>query len=120
LVDLLLGHELIDVDRALALDCDSFKLLGIKLDVVAFANLIALDNVCRIDLISGLRIDLAVLDAMPCILIELMEADLLAFRCGRKQRNRTGNERQLEVAFPVRTRELSPNLGDGRDQAAAA
>jgi hypothetical protein len=34
--------------------------------------------------IPGFRVDLAVLDAVPSLLVELMEADLLAFRGGRK------------------------------------
>jgi hypothetical protein len=39
-------HELVDVDRALALDRDSFELLGIKLDVVALPYLVSLDDIC--------------------------------------------------------------------------
>src|ERR1700722_11876131 len=88
-VDLVLGHKLVDVYRALALDCDSLKLLGIKLDIVALADLIALDDICRIHFIGRFGIDLAVLDTMASLLVELMEADLLAFRCGRKQSNWT-------------------------------
>jgi hypothetical protein len=77
-VDLVLGHELVDVDRALALDRDSFELLGIKLDIFTLSDLIALDDICRIHLIGRFGIDLAVLDTVAGFLIELMEADLLA------------------------------------------
>jgi hypothetical protein len=88
-VYLVLGHELVDVDRPLALDRDSFKLLGIEFDIVALADLVALDDICRIHFIGRFGIDLAILDAVAGFLIELMEADLLAFRCGRKESNWT-------------------------------
>ena len=38
LVNLVLRHELVDVDDPLALDGDSVKLLGIELDVLALAG----------------------------------------------------------------------------------
>src|ERR1700738_275219 len=78
-VDLVLGHELVDVDRALALDRDSFELLGIKLDIFTLSDLIALDDICRIHLIGRFGIYITVLDAMASLLIELVKADLLAF-----------------------------------------
>src|ERR1700730_10537510 len=78
-VDLLPRHELVDVDRALALDLDSFELLGIKLDILALADFVALDDICGIDLVAAFRIDLTVLDAIASLLIELVEADLLTF-----------------------------------------
>src|ERR1700730_16444892 len=88
-VDLVLGHELVDVDRALALDRDSFELLGIKLNIVALANFIALNDICRIHLIGRFGIDLTVLDTVAGFLVELMEADLLALGGDRKQSNWT-------------------------------
>ena len=62
-VNLVLGHELVDVDRALALDRDSFEFLGIKFDVIALADLVPLDDIRRIDFVAGFSINLAVLDA---------------------------------------------------------
>src|ERR1700730_9060142 len=88
-VDLVLGHELVDVDRALALDRDSFELLGIKLDIFTLSDLIALDDICRIHFIRRFCIHLAVLDTVASFLVELMEADLLALGGGWKQSNRT-------------------------------
>ena len=88
-IDLVLGHELVDVYRALAFDRDGFEFLGIKFDIVALADFVALDDICGIDLVAAFRIDLTVLDAIASFLIELMEADLLALRRGRKQSNRT-------------------------------
>jgi hypothetical protein len=54
-VDFVLGHELVNVDCALALDCDSFELLGVQFDVLPLTNLVALDDVCGIDFIPGAR-----------------------------------------------------------------
>jgi hypothetical protein len=52
--------------------------------IYALAYLVARDDVCGIDLIAGIRIGLAVLDAMANFLVELMEADPLAFRGSRE------------------------------------
>jgi hypothetical protein len=78
--------------------------LGLELDVVAFGDLVALDDVACIYLLAGLRIDLAILDAMAGALVDLMEADLLALGGGREERDRTRDERELEVTLPVRAR----------------
>jgi hypothetical protein len=40
------------VDRALALNRDGFELLGIKFDIVALADFVALDDICRIDFVA--------------------------------------------------------------------
>src|SRR3954469_25558942 len=74
---LVLGDKFIDVDHALTLDRDCFQLFGIKLDIFALADLVALNNVSRLDFISALGIDLAVLDRVAGVLIELVETDLL-------------------------------------------
>src|SRR5205814_4354382 len=63
-----------------------------------------LDDVVRFDLAPGLGVDLLVLDPIAGLLVQLVEADLFAFRGGWKQRDRTRDKRQLEVTFPVRTR----------------
>src|SRR5262249_16565401 len=103
-VDLFFRHELVDFDRALALDGDCLKLLGVELDICAFADLVALDDLLRIDFLAGLCIDLAILDAVSGILVDLMKADFLALRCGWEQGNRTRHKRQFEIALPIRTR----------------
>src|SRR5208337_2032089 len=72
-VYLLLGHELVDIDHALALDRHGFELFGVKLDILALADLVALDDVGGLNLVPALGIDLAVLDAVAGVLIELME-----------------------------------------------
>ena len=57
-----------------------------------------------LDLAPGLGVDLLVPDAIAGLLVELMEADLLPLGGRRKQRDRTGDEREFQVAFPVRAR----------------
>ena len=53
LVDLLFGHELVDVDGVRALELDGFQLLGLDLDVLALGDLVAapllvlVDGACR-------------------------------------------------------------------------
>src|SRR5262249_15767786 len=46
LVDFFLGHELVDLDCALALAAHCLKLFGLDLDVLAFADLVAFDDFC--------------------------------------------------------------------------
>jgi hypothetical protein len=41
----LLRHKLVDFDCALALDGDCLKLFGLDLDVLSFADFVALDDV---------------------------------------------------------------------------
>jgi hypothetical protein len=79
LVDLLLRHELVDLNRPPALYGDCLKLFGLDLDVLALAHLISLHDLGRIDFIIGLGIHLAVLDAIAGILVDLVEADFFPF-----------------------------------------
>jgi hypothetical protein len=64
-VDLVLGHELIDIDYALALDRDGFEFLGIKLDVIALADLVALAVFFDqpLDVVTALALAMSALDA---------------------------------------------------------
>jgi hypothetical protein len=90
-IDFVLWHELIDVDCPLALDGDRFQFLGVELDVLALADLVPLDDVGRLDLVPGLRINPTEFDAVAGALVELMEADLFALRGGWVERDRTRN-----------------------------
>jgi hypothetical protein len=45
LVDLVLRHELVDLDGTLALDRDGFQLFGVQLKVLALADLVPFDDV---------------------------------------------------------------------------
>ena len=99
----LLRHELVDLDRALALDGDSLEFFGLDLDVSALADFIAFDDVGRVDLVSGLGIDLSVFDTIARLFIDLVEADLFSFAARGEECNRTRYEREFQIAFPIRT-----------------
>ena len=47
LVDLIDGHELVDVERVRALDLDGLDLLGLDLDVLALGDFVAATLVLR-------------------------------------------------------------------------
>jgi hypothetical protein len=97
-------HELVDVDRALALDRDRFKLFGLDLEIFALADLVALDDVGRLHLVAALGVDLLVFDPVTGVLVELVKADLFALAGRREKSDRTGDERQLQIAFPIGAR----------------
>src|ERR1700730_169902 len=67
----------------------SRRLRAPRVDIVALADFVALDDICGIDFVAGLRINFAVFDTTAGVLVELMEADLLALGCSRKQGNWT-------------------------------
>jgi hypothetical protein len=52
----------------------------------------------------GLRIYLAVSDAIAGFFIDLIEADFLSLAARGKQGDRTRYKREFQVAFPIRTR----------------
>ena len=83
LVDLLARHELVDIDHPLALDRNRFELLRVELEILALADLVALDDVGGFDLVAAVGIDLAIFDAMAGVLVELVKADLFPF-AGRR------------------------------------
>jgi hypothetical protein len=99
-----LGDKLLDVDGSLAFKRNGLELLGIKLDVLSLGDLIAFYDVARLDFVARLGVDLAVSDPMPGFLVELMEADLLAFGSRGIESDRTRDQRELEIAFPIGTR----------------
>jgi hypothetical protein len=85
--------------------------------MLALADLVALDDVIRIDLTAGLGIDLAVLDAVAGLSVELMEGDLLALGGRGEQRDRAGDEGELQIAFSIRTWGHGPLPSDTRHEA---
>src|SRR6185436_10113667 len=58
LVDFVLGHELVDLNDAPALDLNGFKLFRLDLNVFALRDLITLDDVVVLDLAARFRIHL--------------------------------------------------------------
>jgi hypothetical protein len=62
-------HKLVDVDRALALDRDSFEFLRVELDIIPLADLVALDDVSCVNFVTALSVYLAVLIRWPVFLL---------------------------------------------------
>jgi hypothetical protein len=62
-------HELIDFDGALALNGNRFEFFWFELEILSLTDFVSFDDVGGFNLISGLRIDLAILDAVPGILL---------------------------------------------------
>jgi hypothetical protein len=85
LINLFAQNEAVNLDGALAFERDGLKLLGLHLDVFALGDFIALDDIADLDLVAAFGVDLAIFDAMARVLVELMEADLLAFRAGGEE-----------------------------------
>ena len=103
-VDLGFWDKLVDLDGALALDRDGFQLLRVELDVFALVDLEAFDDVGLFDLVTRFGIHLAIPNAVTGLFVELMKTDLFALACRGIKRDRAGDERQLQIAFPIRTR----------------
>jgi hypothetical protein len=80
LVDIFLRNELLNFQRALALDGDGFELVGIEFEVLAFGDFVALDDVVVGNFVAGLGIDLAITDAIAGLFVELMKADFFSVR----------------------------------------
>jgi hypothetical protein len=64
------------VDGAAALERDIVELVSVDRDIGVGINLVALDDVLRGDLITAIRVDLGVLDAVAGIFVNLIEGDL--------------------------------------------
>ena len=58
LVDLFFRNELVNLDRALALDRYGLEFFRLDLEVLALADLVALDDVGGLHLIAALGVDL--------------------------------------------------------------
>ena len=82
-------HELIDFDGALTLNRDGFKLFWVELKIFALADLVSFDDVGGFNFVTGLCIDLAILDAITGVFVELVETDFFSLAGCRKQRDRT-------------------------------
>ena len=97
-------HELLDVDRARALEPDRLELLVLDDDVAVLLDLVAADLVLVLYRLAGLGVDIAAADAVAGLGVEGVEAHLLALARRRGQRHRAGDERELEVALPIGAR----------------
>src|SRR5271166_6163279 len=98
------GHEQTTRPRqGRVLDLDRFQLRIIDQEVLALGDLVAAPFVFRGDRLAGFFIDELLAQAIAGGLVDLMECDALRGRARRMQRNWTGDQRKLEVAFPVGT-----------------
>ena len=77
-VDFFLRHKFVDLYCALAFNSDGVKLFGLNLNVLTFADFVALDDVGGINLLSGFGIYLAVFDTVAGALVDLIKADFLS------------------------------------------
>src|SRR6185503_7520051 len=95
-VDLRPRHEFIDLDRLLAFQSDRLELLVADLDVLAFLDLVGLDDI--------LLVDLAVADAVASLGVDLVEADFLALTGRGEKLDRARDQRQTKKTLPISTR----------------
>jgi hypothetical protein len=77
-VDFRLRDELLDVDDALTFNSAGIEFLRFKLDILAFGDLVAFDDVGTFHIIPGYGIDFPVADAIASLFVELVEADLFS------------------------------------------
>jgi hypothetical protein len=77
------------VDSSAILSSSSFDLeIGFGIDLVA------LDNVVRCHLVTGIGINLLIANALAGLAVNLIETDFVGFRGRREQRYRARHQRQ--------------------------
>src|SRR5262249_3984268 len=103
LVDRGVRHKSVDLDGVGALDLDRFELRILNDEVLALGHLVAAAFVLGGDRLAGFFIDELLAQAIAGGLVDLPEGDALGTRAGRMERNRTADQSQFEIAFPVGT-----------------
>src|SRR5262245_49005052 len=103
LIDRGVRHKAVDLDGVGALDLDRFELRILNDEVLALGHLVAAAFVLGGARLAGLFIDELLAQAIAGGLVDLPQRDALGTRAGRMQRNRTGDQSQFEIAFPVGT-----------------
>src|SRR5262249_15993678 len=103
LVELGPRQEAADLDGMGALDLDRLELCILDDEVLALGYLVAAAFVFRGDRLAGLFINELLAQPVAGRFVDLPEGDAVGRRAGRMPRNRTGDQRQVEIAFPVRT-----------------
>ncbi len=85
------------------LDFDRVQFGIIDDEVLTLGDLVAAAFIFGGDRRAGLLIDELLAQAIAVGLVDLPECDALGRRARRMQRNRTGDQGEFEIAFPVRT-----------------
>src|SRR6202000_3317369 len=101
-IDLVAGHEALDLDGLGALQLYGVDLVVGEQDVFALGDLVALHQLGALDR-PGVRVGGDHLDPVVGLRIDQVEV-YVAGRIGRRvERHRTGDERELQVPLPGRT-----------------
>jgi hypothetical protein len=103
LIDLLARHEALDVDGMIALDLHRLQLVVLEHDVLALGDLVALGLLLGLHRLAGLLVDELAAHTVASVAVERAKRDPLGGGRGREERDRTRDERELEIAFPVGT-----------------
>src|SRR5262249_46066567 len=104
IVDLRTRHEAVDLDRVGTLDLDRLDLRVFDLDVLSLGHFVAAADVFLLDRISSLGIYKLLLQPVSGLLVDPVERDALSARGSGIERDRTRDQRQLEIPLPVGTR----------------
>jgi len=104
LVDFGVRHELVDLDRVVALDRDRVELLVLDLDEGALGVFVAAALVGGVHRLARHLVDELLAQPVAGDLVDLAERDALRTARRAVQRDRARDERELEIALPVGTR----------------
>ena len=107
-VDLVAGHEGLNVERLVGFRNGLGDLLGLKRDVIAGPDFVPFDLVLRLDALVGFGIDVLAVHAMSGLAVQDMKRDALGRRRGREERDRACHLVDFEDALPVRARRHGP------------
>ena len=103
-VDLVPRHETVDVDGVVALDRDRVDLLVRDLDIGALGVFVAAPLVGSLNRLARHLVDELLAQPVAGLLVDLAEGDALGTAGRGMQRDRARDERELEIALPIRTR----------------
>src|SRR6516225_2450586 len=104
LVDLRGGDEAVNVDDVPALHLDRLELVIVDLDEDTLVDFVAPALVLGRDRLARLLIHQLLAQAVAGLLVDLPKRDALGRRGGGTDRDRTRDERKLEIALPICTR----------------
>ena len=109
-IDLRARHEMLDLDRMRALDLHVLQFFGFEQDVIVAGDFVAFHAIGGLDEVAGLGVDILLLQPVARIAVHHMEGDALAGARRREHRDGAGDQRQLQVALPIRSWCHRPSL----------